>query len=389
MLFNKLSELQRNDYILNLQLVASLSALFSNESAAPYLVSRATENVYCDSIGARNLGRDDTAIDALYDNYGVGIKTFLHNNGKTLQKVAEFNKESSYYRELSPKDKILYISKLRNGRLKFAMNNYGVDQLIYHCITRKTDGTINIYEIPMDFINISKIHNIVVKQNSITFHDGLNEYNFNLTKSTLLKRFDFSSDSSLVSCFNVTVLQNPFDFLKNAISIKSSSIENHEYNVLNVQEKPFVVLPLYSYSNSVGKFVAEKSGLNQWNAGGRKRNPNEVYIPISRKIHNSFPNFFPGRDQKFKLNLPNGECLSVKVCQQGNKALMSDPNKALGEWLLRDVLELNEGHLLTYEKLIEIGVDSVIITKNSDLDYSIDFCSSGSFDDFAAEYNVD
>ncbi len=45
--------------------------------------------------------------------------------------------------------------------------------------------------------------------------------------------------------------------------------------------------------------VFEKSGLNQWNAGGRTRNKSEVYIPIPNAIHNNFPNFFPSRNQSF------------------------------------------------------------------------------------------
>jgi len=36
-------------------------------------------------------------------------------------------------------------------------------------------------------------------------------------------------------------------------------------------------------------FYADKSGLNQWNARGRDRNPNEVYIPIPAEIHKNFP----------------------------------------------------------------------------------------------------
>lgn len=53
----------------------------------------------------------------------------------------------------------------------------------------------------------------------------------------------------------------------------------------------FVMLPLYSYTKAKGKYVAEKSGLNQFNAGGRRRNPLEVYIPIPKDVHNHYPNF--------------------------------------------------------------------------------------------------
>ena len=381
-LFNKQPTANQLMYINSIKNIASFSRLFTTESAAPYLVSRATENIFCEALHATNLGRDDSAIDAILSGYGVGIKTFLHNNGRTLQKIAEFNRNSGAYRELSDKEKVYYIARLRNERLQFALNNYGVKELIYHCITRKNDGTINFYETPMDFIDIRNINSIVSKQNSISFNDKINEYNFNLTKSTLFKRFPFSDDRYLVASINVDIIQDPFIALSN-IERYSSKV-----NTQRTLEKEYVILPLYSFSNSTGKIVPEKSGLNQWNAGGRKRNISEAYIPISRKIHQAFPNFFPERDVSFSLKLPNSKLLSVKVCQDNDKALMSNPNKALGEWILRDVLKLDEKQLLTYEKLAEIGVDSVIITKIDEANYTIDFCEIGSYDEFSTEHEI-
>ena len=61
----------------------------------------------------------------------------------------------------------------------------------------------------------------------------------------------------------------------------------------------------------------------------------------------------------------------MKICQDNGKALMSNPNKALGKWILRDVLSLKEGEVLTYQKLKELGIDSILITKGKN--YSINF----------------
>jgi hypothetical protein len=130
------------------------------------------------------------------------------------------------------------------------------------------------------------------------------------------------------------------------------------------------------------KEVQIKSGLNQWNASGRERHPNEVYIPIPSWIHKYFQGFFPPRDQHFNLKLPNGKVLKSKVCQDGSKALMSDPNKDLGEWILREVLGLREGELLTYEKLQKVGVDTVGIYKISEIEYEMTFNSLGTFEEF-------
>ncbi|MGR5962267.1 hypothetical protein ACT7DN_15370 [Bacillus paranthracis] len=130
----------------------------------------------------------------------------------------------------------------------------------------------------------------------------------------------------------------------------------------------------------------KKSGLNQWNAAGRLRNPNEVYIPIPVWIHKVFPTFFPPRDESFDLSLPDKAILSAKVCQENSKALMSNPNSALGEWLLRKVMDLKEKELLTYEKLETLGIDSVAVYKHGDTDYSIDFCEIGTYDEFIEKH---
>ena len=153
-----------------------------------------------------------------------------------------------------------------------------------------------------------------------------------------------------------------------------------------IRGQEHIFLPLYSYEKRERK-VFEKSGLNQWNASGRPRNLGEVYVPIPAWIHSSYPSFFPPKDVKFALKLPNGNKLKVSLCQQDSKALMSDPNKGLGEWLLRDVLGLKEGEVLTYAKLEGLGLDSVVIYKNGDGNYSIDFTKINSFENF--KNNID
>lgn len=61
---------------------------------------------------------------------------------------------------------------------------------------------------------------------------------------------------------------------------------------------------------------------------------------------------------------------------------MTKPNKALSDWLLRKVLQLDEGELLTYDKLRILGIDSVRITKIDKTNYKIDFAKIGSFNEF-------
>jgi hypothetical protein len=63
---------------------------------------------------------------------------------------------------------------------------------------------------------------------------------------------------------------------------------------------------------------------------------------------------------------------------------MSNPNSALGEWLLRQVLNLKANELLTYRKLEDIGLDSVVIYKIADGKYDIDFTKIGAYEDYVS-----
>ena len=132
-----------------------------------------------------------------------------------------------------------------------------------------------------------------------------------------------------------------------------------------------VVLPLYSTRSRLGD-VPAKSGLNQWNADGRGRDLDEAYISVPAKVHDTNPTFFPERDVPFLLRLPNGTHLTAKMCQEGRKALMTNPNRTLGKWILRDVLNIKRGTLVSRQMLDDIGIDSVIVRKEREGLYSID-----------------
>jgi hypothetical protein len=352
--------------------VGSLSRLFS-ESDNPFIQYRVAENLFCKAFDAENLSRTDCSADASRDKIGFGIKTFLENNSATMQKVAEFNGEHISFKNLEGEEKIKKVSELRNDRIETTKRIFGLEGMIYHCVTRKKNKII-VYEIPMDLVDIENISNVVVNKNIISFKDGINEYSFNVTKSTLYKRF-ITSEPLLD--FNVDILDDPFDSLEKFLHGEEESILNHGEPV----EGEHIFLPLYSVSGGE-KMVKEKSGLNQWNAAGRQRDPNEVYIQIPAWIHKTYPGFFPARDTAFTLILPNGKEMIAKVCQDGSKALMSKHNADLGQWLLRDVLDLKERELLTYDKLQGIGLDSVVIYKNNDGRYDIDFTKLGSYESF-------
>ncbi len=354
-----------------LKIIGSLSRLFS-ESSEPYIQYRIAENLFCKSFEAHNLSRTDCSADASKDRVGFGVKTFLEKNGATMQKVAEFNSDQILFRSMKGEDLVRTVANLRNERIEATRRIFGLNSMIYHCVTRKESGIL-VYETPMDLIAENRIRNVVVGKNVINFEDGINEYSFNITKSTLYKRF---LTQNIFLNFRVNILEDPFGALETLLK----KVEK-EIVFAPRRQQEHILLPLYSYKKEK-KAVSERSGLNQWNALGRPRDANEVYIPIPAWIHRVYPAFFPPRDESFNLVLPNRENMNAKVCQDNSKALMSNPNSALGSWLLRNVLNLKEKELLNYEKLQRIGLDSVVIYKIADGQYDIDFTKLGSYENF-------
>lgn len=154
-------------------------------------------------------------------------------------------------------------------------------------------------------------------------------------------------------------------------------------NIENRNKK--LCLRLYSESKKNGKFINEHSGLNQWNANGRKRNCNEIYIPFPSVDKTKRIGFFPSRDTLFTLLLTDGNTIFAKLCQDGGKAIMSNPNTLLGEWLLREILNINIGDIVTYDLLLEKGIDCVVFTKIKDGQYKIEPGAVGLYDEFYLE----
>jgi len=64
---------------------------------------------------------------------------------------------------------------------------------------------------------------------------------------------------------------------------------------------------------------------------------------------------------------------------------MTNPNKALSDWLLRKILLLKESELATIEKLDKLGFDSVIIIKESEKLFKIDIMKSDTYERFISE----
>lgn len=366
--FKQLMSDEKINYERLLKTIARLSRLFSDNDV-PFISYRAVENIFCRSFQAENLSRSDTAFDARLDKIGIGIKTFIINQTASYEKIAEFNDLSNKLNILKEGDLAKAVSNFRNERIDLAKRLYGIENSVYHIVARQ-QAKLLLYETNYDSININKLSKIKQTKSSVSFSDDKNSYRYNFSKSTLYREFILPENAYSI---DIDIMDDPYSFL---LSLQDELILQKDKTKKQLE---YVILPLYGR----GRLVHLKSGLNQWNASGRKRDAGELYIPIPKIIHDTYPNFFPGRNSSFNLKIPTGEVFSAKVCQDSGKALMTNPNKQLSDWLLRKVLQLEEGELATIEKLDDLGFDSVIIIKDVENDeYLIDIRKTGSYERF-------
>jgi len=368
-------DIEKNgNYLKLLSAVSKISGLFS-ESAVPFINYRVAENIFCRSFDAGNLSRSDTAFDANYNSVGVGLKTFVCNGNSSTEKVAEFNSLARTLKDFTGKELALKLGEYRNDRINLANRIYNIENSLYHIVARK-EKELLLYETDYNIIDIANIHSVKDNKASLQFEDGNNLYSFNYSKSTLFRKFIIPQNAFRLP---IDIIEDPYSLLLELFE------ENKNLKAATnklVKGENYVILPLYGIQKKE-KFIFERSGLNQWNANGRKRDFGEIYIPIPAELHKKYPNFFPKRDKDFNLQIPTGEVFSAKVCQENSKALMTNPNKALSDWLLRKVLQLKEGELASMEKLDKLGFDSVIIIKENDNDFKIDIMKTDTFIEFS------
>ena len=416
------SQINYQRYVELLKAVASMSRLYS-DNTVPYVDSRFVERLFIESTGAKDLSRADKSFDALLQpNIGVGVKTFLAANGQAKrEKVAEFPRfaREGAFAGLTAQELANKVAGFRNKRVMSDANELGIsiDNSIYHCLVRTAKGAV-IHEEPYATIDIANIqptdiHGKVIKNWSTKkpgayFTDGLSNYNFNISKNVLFKEFRLNAKAQIIE---LDIFDDIFDRVLNWFNATKGSgfavSDNAGKSLATFNEQPlgkpgvdYVVLPLYS-TRGKEKQVAAGSGINQWNAGGRARKFGETYIPIPSEVHRLCPKFFPERDKTFKLNLPNGVSnVSAKVCQDGRKALMSDPNTTLGHWIMKVIRPAlqdadfprpttKKDKPFTYADLISIGKDAVVvkkITENIGVSYSLEFAQLDSYEDFVAEF---
>ncbi len=116
------------------------------------------------------------------------------------------------------------------------------------------------------------------------------------------------------------------------------------------------------------------------------RPADEVYIPLpnARRFHTEHPDFFvkggikfdgshltqSPEERKFKLIFePSKNSIDAYIAEDSGKAIeSSDSMKILGEWILRKVFQLKEYEPLTVQKLNEVGINGIRLSKIEDSD---------------------
>lgn len=410
-IWNKFSQREKDEYIEFLKIFGALSGLFKDNQEGtnarkPYLYYRNHEQLFARVFDVEDLTRKDSAFDALAkfneDRIGIGLKTWIHTKDKTYQKVAEFNKLAPeiimpLIKNGTSDDVIRKISELRNERIMLDKRLYKTNKDIYHYITRD-DDVMNIIETQYDLIDIDSLE-LISDGKTYTFKDKYNSYKFYTSKSVLFKEFD-ASKGEIVEQIPIEQFDDPFELIR-MINLSNDTFkvaEEKESYGITYQE---IILPLYQ-DRKEGPFVSPCSGVNIRHSKPKNKGSNtprpeyEIEVRISTWIHHIFPKFFGVnafdkneiKDRElndFDLNLPDGRVLRGRIKQDNGKSLQTNPQGALGEWILKDVLGLENKEIVTMEYLNNLGIDSLKIIKLNNKQFKITVAETGAYEKFKLE----
>ncbi len=434
LIWDKFSYEEKNQYIGFLKIFGALSGLFKDNKEGdnarkPYLYYRNHEQLFVRVFDVEDLTRKDSAFDALgifgEERVGIGLKTWIHSNDKTYQKVAEFNKLAPtvltpLMENGTPEELVRKISELRNERIMLDKRLYKTDVDVYHIITRD-NNVMNIVETTYDLIDLESLEFLSTDGKVYLFKDKLRNYKFYKSKSVLLEEFN-ASKSEIVATIPIVQYDDPFELIKmiqipeidkDILKVKKIDFEDETYTSLIREERDYIYkkvekqdgineviyLPLYQ-DRKEGRVVSECSGVNIRHSKPKNKGSNtprpeyEIEVRISKWIHYIFPKFF-GIDaldddeihdkelNDFDLILPDGRVLRGRVKQAGGKSLQTNPQSALGEWILKDVLGIkNREEKVTLELLNELGIDSLKITKIDNKHFKITVAETNAYEKF-------
>ena len=434
-IWNRFSSKEKEEYIEFLKIFGALSGLFKDNQEGenarkPYLYYRNHEQLFARVFDVEDLTRKDSAFDALAvwddDRVGIGLKTWIHTKDYTYQKVAEFNKLAPIVitpliENGTPEQVIRKVSELRNERIMLDKRLYRTMKDVYHFITRD-DDVMNIIETPYDLIDLDTIELIKCDDKTYSFKDKLHNYKFYKSKSVLLEEFN-ASNGEIIAQIPIKQFEDPFELIRmielpvrkgqevydisyqqcdisqgiiaESVSNIDKETPNQNNNSQNYQE---IYLPLYQ-DKKEGRIVSSCSGINIRHSRPKSKGSNtprpeyEIEVRVSKWIHHVYPKFFGinALDEEevknedlndFDLILPDGRILRGRIKQQGGKSLQTNPQGALGEWILKDVLGLKHREIVTWELLDILGIDSLKVVKIDDKHFKITVAETGAYEKF-------
>lgn len=398
-IWNKFTQREKNEYIEFLKIFGALSGLFKDNKEGsnarkPYLYYRNHEQLFARVFNVEDLTRKDSAFDAIAtwenERVGIGLKTWIHTKDKTYQKVAEFNKLAPeviapIIKNGTSEEVIRKVSELRNERIMLDKRLYKTDKDVYHYITRD-DDVMNIVETPYDLIDIQSLE-LISDGKTYTFKDKLHNYKFYTSKSVLLEEFD-ASKGEIIEQIPIEQFDDPFELIR-MIELPKGNYE------ITYEE---IYLPLYQDKKDE-RIVSNCSGINIRHSKSKNKGSNtprpeyEIEVRISKWIHHIFPKFFGidalNKDEikneelnDFDLILPDKRVLRGRIKQQNGKSLQTNPQGALGEWILKDVLGVKNREVVTIDLLNKLGIDSLRIIKLDDKHFRITVAEIGAYEKF-------
>ncbi len=372
------SDEQRETYIEFIQMYGALSKMFNQKSSitgAPYLDSKFQETIYARAFDSADVDIGNTPHDimSIFGNQriGIGVKTWL-NSSVSYQKVMQLKRYKSEIDSLNKPGKeeelANKISEIKNSKMQLDYDRLGLDENknIYHYITRDK-GKVVFQETIYPKIDISNLNKFSLSKSSFVFSDGIKQYKYTFGDSQIWMQFGNKKDQTLLKEVEINMLDDPFEFLKVAFQNKGMLLKD-QAGVLTIKktvqtQTDDVYLPLYSYRSDK---VEEKSGLNAFNGAPKNKKNNsprpeaEVYIPVPKEFHKKYPHWFSNEidtryyNKKaipFTLHLPDGTSYPARLTQEGFKSFETNPQSALGKWLLYKILKLKPWQKVTIIKI--------------------------------------
>lgn len=141
-----------------------------------------------------------------------------------------------------------------------------------------------------------------------------------------------------------------------------------ETESINLQNLKYVDLPLLLKNDTA---IHEKAGLNWGQRDGRE--PNQAYIPVSTKIHQADPGFFPPLEQEFTMLTDDGQQLICVMAQANRKAIHIHENNSIMGRYFRGRIGVALGARVDAQDVVNYGRTSVRVYKIDDETYFMDF----------------